>query len=72
MAGEPYEVRLRVAGKADTLKQASIIPREVEGLYTNGPAVGGGVTTSTKETIAMLAMLVPRELVAYQIHFEVS
>jgi hypothetical protein len=72
MAGEPYEVRLRVAGKADTLKQASIIPREVEGLYTNGPAGGGGVTTSTKETIAMLAMLVPRELVAYQIHFEVS
>lgn len=72
MASEPYEVRLRVAGKSDTLKQASIIPREVEALYTNGPAGGGGVTSSTKETIAMQATYVPRESVAHKTHFEVS
>ncbi len=71
-SSEPYEVRLRVAGRAQSLKLASLIPREVEALYTNGPAGGGGVSGSTKETIAVLSTLVPRELVSYQIHFEVS
>jgi hypothetical protein len=72
MLCEPYEVRLRVAGRANSLKGASIISREVEALYTNGPAGGGGVFTSTRETIAMLSTLVPRELVSHNIAFEES
>jgi hypothetical protein len=67
---EPYEVRLRVAARAQSHKQAAMIPREVEALYTNGPAGGGGVSGSVRETIAMLATLLPRELVAHHIHFE--
>ena len=69
---EPYEVRLRVAGRAESSRQASMIPREVEALYTNGPAGGGGVSTSIREIVAVLSMLIPRELVPHQIHFEVS
>jgi hypothetical protein len=69
---EPYEVRLRVAARVESLKQASLIPHEVEALYTNGPAGGGGVSASTKEVIAMLSTFVPRELVSHQIHLEVS
>ena len=72
MLCEPCEVRLRVAGRADSLKHVSIVPREVEALYTNGPAGGGGVSISTKETIAMLSTLVPRELVSHHIEFEES
>ena len=68
----PYEVRLRVAGRADSLRTAGLIPREVEALYTNGPAGGGGVTGSTRETIAIASVLIPREMVSHQIHFEVS
>jgi hypothetical protein len=49
-----------------------MIPREVEALYTNGPAGGGGVTAATKETIAILSILLPRELVTHACHFEVS
>ncbi len=43
-ASEPYEVRIRVAGRTDTLREAIRIGNEVETLYTNGPA--GGVTRS--------------------------
>lgn len=69
---EPYELRLRAAGRADSLQLASLIPREVEALYTNGPAGGGGVSASTREVIGMLSTLLPREMVAHRIHFEVS
>lgn len=69
---EPVEVRLRVAGRATTLKAASMILREVEALYTNGPAGGGGVTGSTREMIAILSTLIPRNVVTPKITYEVS
>ena len=69
---EPQEVRLRAVGRSDTWKPASMIAREVEALYTNGPASGGGVTGSTKETIGILSTLIPRTMVTTAIHYEVS
>jgi hypothetical protein len=69
---EPAEVRLRAIGRAASMRSASLVPREVEALYTNGPAGGGGVFTSTKETVAILSTLVPRDLVMHKIHYEVS
>jgi hypothetical protein len=69
---QPYEVRLRAAGRSNSMRTAALVPREVEALYTNGPAGGGGVTGSTRETIAIASVLIPRELVSHQIHFEVS
>ena len=41
-ANEPYEVRVRVAGRTENLREAVRIGNEVETLYTNGPAGGGG------------------------------
>jgi hypothetical protein len=72
MGCEPYELRLRAAGKARALKAASMIPREVEALYTNGPAGGGGVAGSTREIVAIFSMLLPRTSVVPRIHNEVS
>ncbi len=69
---EPYEVRLRAAGRAETMRAARMVPREVEALYTNGPSGGGGVTGSTKETIAVLSTLIPRSSAPYRIEYEVS
>ncbi len=68
-APEPCEVRLRVVGRTDSLKEAVRIGNEVEALLTCGPAGGGGATKSTREIVAMLATLVPRELVNPEIHF---
>jgi hypothetical protein len=62
-ATEPGEVRLRVAGRTDSMAEAVRIGNEVETLYTNGPASGGGATKSAREVIAMLSALLPRDLV---------
>jgi hypothetical protein len=58
--GEPYEVRARVAGRTASAEQATRIGNEVETLYTNGPAGGGGVTRSTREVLAVQSVLMPR------------
>lgn len=57
------EVRIRVTGRTDSMKEAVRIGNEVETLYTNGPAGGGGAFKSAKEVIAILSVLLPRESV---------
>lgn len=59
--GEPYEVRLRLAVRCTTQAQAERVGQEVEALYLNGPAAGGGVTQSVREVIAAASAMVPRE-----------
>ncbi|MGY2046553.1 acyclic terpene utilization AtuA family protein [Methylobacterium sp. JK268] len=59
---DPSEVRLRVAGRTDSLAEAARIGNEVETLYTNGPAGGGGAWTSAREVIAVCSALVPAGL----------
>ena len=62
-SGEPYEVRARVAGRAESREEAARIVNEVEALYTNGPAGGGGVAKQVREVVAVVSTLLPRELV---------
>ena len=49
----PYEVRLRVAARTPTIGDARRIGSEVEALYTNGPAGGGGATSATRAVLSM-------------------
>ena len=69
-ACEPYEVRLRVAARAASEAEAWRIAREVESLYTNGPAGGGGASTTVKPVLAMRSTLVPRTLVPWRVDYE--
>jgi Acyclic terpene utilisation family protein AtuA len=57
---EPYEVRVRLAVRCATAAQAARVGREVEALYLNGPAAGGGVTQSVREVVAAASALIPR------------
>ena len=57
------EVRLRVAAKAKTQAEAALIGEEVEALYTNGPAGGGGVRKYVNEVIGIVSVLVDRDKV---------
>ncbi len=61
LIGVPYEVRARVTGRTASAAQAVLIGNEVETLYTNGPAGGGGVTKSTREVLAVQSVLLPRQ-----------
>jgi Acyclic terpene utilisation family protein AtuA len=53
------EVRLRVAARTTTRADAEHIGNEVEALYTNGPAGGGGVRVQVTEVVAMASILLP-------------
>lgn len=59
-AAPPPEVRIRVAGRTTSMAEAVRIGNEVETLYTNGPASGGGATKSARRVVAMLSALLPR------------
>ena len=59
----PYEVRLRVAARASSSDTARLVGEEVEALYTNGPAGGGGVRTSVNEQIGIVSTLIARSSV---------
>jgi hypothetical protein len=68
-ANEPYEVRARVAGRTESLREAVRIGNEVETLYTNGPAAGGGVTKSARDVVAVASVLLPRDLAKPSVRF---
>lgn len=68
-ANEPYEVRVRVTGRTETLREAIRIGNEVETLYTNGPAGGGGAWKSARDVVAVASVLLPRELAKPQVRF---
>jgi 3-hydroxyisobutyrate dehydrogenase-like beta-hydroxyacid dehydrogenase len=63
-------VRIRVAGRTETLQEAERIANEVESLYTCGPAGGGGATKLAKDIVAVVSTLLPREKVKTSVHFE--
>ncbi len=62
-ASEPSEVRLRVVMRVPTAEQALDVVNEVEAIYINGPASGGGATKSVREVIAAASVLIPRDWV---------
>ena len=68
-ANEPYEVRVRVSGRTENLREAVRIGNEVETLYTNGPAAGGGAWKSARDVVAVASVLMPRELAKPQVRF---
>ncbi|MCX8745814.1 DUF1446 domain-containing protein [Snodgrassella sp. B3882] len=66
---QPYEVRVRVAGRFATKAEAAVVGNEVETLYTNGPAGGGGAMKSVKEIVAMDSTYISRDLVKTNIDY---
>jgi hypothetical protein len=64
---EPYEVRLRVAALTDEYTDAASIGAEVETLLTNGPYGGAGEFKNVRTIIAILSILLPRDLVKTKI-----
>ena len=55
---EPYEVRLRIAGKTPNASLAALIGEEVEALYTNGPAGGGGARKNIVDVVGIVSTFI--------------
>lgn len=66
----PEEVRLRVAARTKTKYDAVQIGNEVETLYTNGPAGGGGATKSVSEIVSVASILIDRNDVKAQVIYK--
>jgi hypothetical protein len=66
---EPYEVRARVVGRTDLAEDAARIGNEVEALYTNGPAGGGGAARAVREVVAVATAFLPRERVVTTVRY---
>jgi len=68
-SASPDEVRVRVAARTASLQDAVRIGNEVETLYTNGPAGGGGATKVAREVLAILSVLLPRDRVRHEVSY---
>ena len=60
---DPYEVRLRAAASGATRERAERVGLEVEALYTNGPAGGGGARKFITDRIGIVSTLMSRDAV---------
>lgn len=69
-AGDPVEVRLRVAARVPDRVAAEAVGWEVESLYTNGPAAGGGARKHVQEVLAIRSCTLPRALVRTHVSIE--
>ncbi|MCF8479592.1 MAG: DUF1446 domain-containing protein [Rhodospirillum sp.] len=65
---DPFEVRVRFAARTNSLEDARRVAREVDALYLNGPAGGGGVVHGAREVIGILSVLIPEDRVHPQVH----
>jgi hypothetical protein len=64
----PYEIRLRIAAKASSAEEAALIGEEVEALYTNGPAGGGGARKYVSEVIGIVSTLIDSNSISRQVN----
>ncbi len=66
-ANEPSEVRVRVTATGPDRTAAEAVAWEVESLYTNGPAGGGGARGNVTPQVAIRSCLLPRALVTSRV-----
>lgn len=64
---KPYEIRLRIAGKSPDKTVAGLVGEEVEALYTNGPAGGGGARKYVHEVLGVVSILKNRNEIKSEI-----
>ena len=63
---EAYEVRLRVAARTGVAALAQRVGEEVEALYCNGPAGGGGARKYLREIVGVASAFLPRAAVGFR------
>lgn len=64
------EIRLRVTGRSTNKEDVVHIGNEVEALYTNGPAGGGGASKSVSAVVSVCSIFVEREDVDIKVSYD--
>ena len=68
-SGATEEVMVRFGLRTFDEKLARAFCSEIESLYTNGPAGGGGASASYKHTMGIVSTLIPADLVEQKVDF---
>lgn len=63
------EIRVRIAARTSDRKNAAMIGNEVEALYTNGPAGGGGAIKKVSDIVSICSIFVPRDAVNIKVDY---
>ncbi len=71
-AGTLSEIRLRISGRTKEEWDATMIANEVETLYTNGPAGGGGATKRVEQVVSVCSIFIPRTEVQAEVNYYIS
>ena len=70
---EPYEVRLRMAGRTANRKAAHAIGFEVRALHMHGPGgAGGAIEPRVRDVLAVKSVLLPKNMINTQVLLEGS
>ena len=64
-----HEVRLRISGRSTDKKNAELLANEMEALYTNGPAGGGGAVKRVQEIVSVCSVFIPRQSIKQNVFF---
>jgi hypothetical protein len=67
---DPHEVRIRASVRVKSMSEAVLVGNEVEALYVNGPAGGGGASKAARQVVAVLSTFVPRDLIRPVVTYE--
>lgn len=66
LAVAPYDVRLHIGVRVHDPQWVALVQAEIEGLYTNGPAGGGGIRYSNRSSLRIYSCFIPSE----EVHVE--
>jgi hypothetical protein len=66
----PPEVRMRVAARTSCRENAECIGNEVEALYLNGPAGGGGARKYVRNVVSVASIFIPENEVGVRVILE--
>jgi acyclic terpene utilization AtuA family protein len=70
---EPYEVRLRMAGRTSNRKAAHAIGFEVRAMHMHGPGgAGGAIEPRVRDVLAVKSVLLPKNMINTQVLVEGS
>ncbi len=72
MQNEPPEIRLHVSARTRDEAAARAVADEVETLYTNGPAGGGGARKYVEEVFSVCSIFIPRKDVRADVKYMVT
>ncbi|MYZ47292.1 acyclic terpene utilization AtuA family protein [Propylenella binzhouense] len=68
---EPYEVRLRLAGRTQNRRAAQAVGFETRAMHIHGPGGGGGGSDpKVRDVLAVKSVLIPKHLVRTQVVLE--